>query len=345
MQHLFNNLTAAGIPPQPLTSPDGSRLLVLPFGGRLIGLFPPGSDDNFLWTHPALAAADSATAWRQRPGWLNLGGDRTWLAPEIKLFISDLAHPGESYAVPSALDPGNWTLSSAAAAEVCLTCDSHLQLHRTGRLVGVRLGKSFQPAHNPLAGTPLDSAGLQYAGYTQVTTLELAPGTGDAIRFGIWNLLQLPQPGEMLITTRGEAAPQVVFGKLTAGELTVAPRQVRWQMGNRGGDAKIAIKAAALTGRAGHLRQTQDAGISDLVVREFAVDPAGDYVDALWEAPHETGWAFQACGVRSGTEQFNELEYHAPAVHQSRDESRVWAFRGSESAIREAAGLLLGCVE
>lgn len=67
--------------------------------------------------------------------------------------------------------------------------------------------------------------------------------------------------------------------------------------------------------------------MADLVAREFAVDPDGEYVDALWTPPHETGWAFQACCVRNGRERFRELEYHAPAGCR-RDESRVWGFRG-----------------
>ena len=86
----------------------------------------------------------------------------------------------------------------------------------------------------------------------------------------------------------------------------------------------------------------------DLVVREFSVGDERDYVDALWEPPHETGWAFQACCVRSGVERFNELEYHAPAAatakgeNVSRDTSRVWAFRGPSDAVRQAAVALLG---
>jgi len=54
-------------------------------------LYPGGSDENFLWTNPALASAESAQKYFLRDGWPNPGGDRTWLAPEIELFIGDLA--------------------------------------------------------------------------------------------------------------------------------------------------------------------------------------------------------------------------------------------------------------
>jgi hypothetical protein len=287
---------------------------LLPSSGRLIGLFPDGADDNFLWTNPAPGGA-----------WPNPGGDRTWLAPEIELFIGDVRRPGETYRVPPAMDPGNWQESGANR----LTNYASLRMNRTGRDVSVRLGKEFLPAPSPVAAN-----GLQYAGYTQVTSLETdAP-------LGIWNLLQLPPGGTMLVATRAPVRPKVVFGALGEGELTVAPELVYWRMALTGPDTKIAIKADALTGRAAYLRPAAAPGAADLVVREFAVDPAGTYVDALWAPPHETGWGFQACCVRNGREQFNELEYHAPAGCR-RDESRVWGFRGPAADVVAAASVLM----
>lgn len=122
---------------------------------------------------------------------------------------------------------------------------------------------------------------------------------------------------------------------------------MRWEMAAPGTDAKIALRASALTGRAGYLRRDAASGFADLVVREFTPDPAGHYVDALWTPPHQTGWAFQACCVREGAERFNELEYHAPAdVRPSSDTSQVWAFRGPGEAVTAAAHALLGhCAE
>ncbi|MEI8080191.1 MAG: hypothetical protein WCH61_11260, partial [bacterium] len=99
---------------------------------------------------------------------------------------------------------------------------------------------------------------------------------------------------------------------------------------------------------AGHLCPAAAADSWNLVVRQFTVAPAGDYVDALWTDPNDTGWVFQACCVRSGAERFNELEYHAPAVraeagrNRATEESQLWAFRGPAAAIVEAARLLLG---
>lgn len=287
-----------------------------PHTGRLIGLFPEGSQVNFLWTNPDPVGP-----------WLNVGGDRTWLAPEIELFIGDLRRPMETYAVPPSLDPGHWR---STGSSLSLVNETSLRLLRSNQSADVRLTKAYADTPNPIPTAP-----LEYAGYTQVTSLE------TRARLSIWNLLQLPPGGTMLIGTRALAQPRGVFGKLGDGELTTSANRVCWRMDRTGPDTKIAIQADLLTGRAAYLRPCASAGLADLVVREFSVDPGGEYVDAIWEPPHETGWAFQACCVRNGRESFNELEYHAP-VGCHRDESRVWAFRGPVSSVQAAAEHLLG---
>ena len=69
--------------------------------GRILGLYASGSDENFLWTNPALGTVPAAKDYFNRTSWLNPGGDRTWLGPEMDLFISDLAHPWETYCRPA----------------------------------------------------------------------------------------------------------------------------------------------------------------------------------------------------------------------------------------------------
>lgn len=286
---------------------------LLPSSGRVIGLYPDGSDENFLWTNPGPSGP-----------WPNPGGDRTWLAPELELFMSDLNDIAGTYRVPAALDPGNWQLNGANR----LVNSTRLHLHRSGRDVDVRLEKEFLPAANPLPDVK-----LQYAGYAQVTRLETdAP-------LGIWNLLQLPAPGTMLVATRRAVQPQIVFGEIAGNEIVSQPALLRWRM-DGAGDVKIGVLATDFIGRAAHLHQ-RGADSWDLVVRDVAVDPVGEYVDALWAPPHTTGWAFQACQVRSLGGGFNELEYHAPVTAKT-DESRVWAFRGALDRITEAAERLLG---
>src|SRR5512146_373682 len=89
--------------------PDGTRILVMPHGGRLLGLFGSRTDENFLWTNPALDAVGSAQALFESVTWHNSGGDRTWVSPELDFFFPK--YPDLSvYRQPPELDPGNYTL-------------------------------------------------------------------------------------------------------------------------------------------------------------------------------------------------------------------------------------------
>jgi len=347
---LIDNLTRSGNSPAALDAPDGSRALILAAYGRVIGLYAGDSDENFLWTNPALAAAESAGAYFRRDGWLNPGGDRTWLAPEIELFIGDLARPGETYAVPPALDPGRWRPQGGTHG-LRLSNESAVQLKRSGRAARFALTKEYRPAANPLRDM---KPALSYAGYEQTTILELAADRDDAppVRLGLWNLLQLPKPGRMIVATYNRPEPRTVFGQVPSQDLALGERALVWTMPDRGGNAKISVKAPALTGRAGYLyRSIVHATDWNLVVRNFDVNLSGDYVDALWSDPTDTGYAFQACAVNEGEETFNELEYHAPAAvsaegrTHSCERSQLWAFRGGFEEISEAMRVLLGIHE
>ena len=84
---LVEVLKAAGKPTQTVTTPDGTTVLLLPYGGRVLGVYAAGSDENFYWTHTALESAESAKAFYASKDWHNSGGDRTWLAPEVDIFL------------------------------------------------------------------------------------------------------------------------------------------------------------------------------------------------------------------------------------------------------------------
>ena len=77
MNQLPHVLEQINKPTKLFRSPDGTRVLVLPYGGRALGLYSPGSEENFYWTHPALEAEESAEAFYASDQWHNSGGDRT----------------------------------------------------------------------------------------------------------------------------------------------------------------------------------------------------------------------------------------------------------------------------
>ena len=230
-------------------SPDGTRVLLLPYGGRALGLYPPQSDDNFFWVNRALCATTSARAVFAQEGWQNTGGDRTWLSPEIEVFFPDYPQCLR-HVEPAALDAAEYAVALEEDG-VAMTRTMTLGFARAKRSVKLRLSKWIGPAANPLRyerGTAKLLTDIEYAGYTQRTRVKLL---GDAARsplpVGIWNLLQLPHGGEMIIPTYKSTQPRVLFGEIPQEALVSEAHCLRFRMNLRG-EHKIAVRAAASTG-------------------------------------------------------------------------------------------------
>lgn len=342
-------LKEAGKTTEVLQTPDGSRLVLLPYGARVLGLFAPGQDESFYWSNPALAAVDSARALFVSAGWHNTGGDRTWIAPEIDTFFPDAE--GTRYVQPRQLDMSDYAVEPVGGG-VALSKRMTLHLARPDQDIDLRLAKWLGPAPNPLRrerDLAAVVAATAYAGYTQRTTLELAGhSVGAGVSLGIWNLIQLAPGGELLVPTYSRAEVQSCFGAMPAEAFRIESRLLRLKV-DFSGSHKIALRAAALCGRAGYLHA--QAGAWSLVIRNFAVNPSGEYADVQRFAPEDSGYAFQACRVDEPEfGSFFELEYHAPALgappdpNRSDDTSQVWAFRGDRAAIEQIAGKLLGAM-
>jgi hypothetical protein len=171
------------------------------------------------------------------------------------------------------------------------------------------------------------------------------PSAREPVEVGLWNLIQLPHGGDLLIPTYCRVAPRILFGQIPPDALVCGDHLVRFRMSLEG-EQKIAVRAAAVTGRVGYLHSAGDR--SSLVVRNFFVDPSGQYVDVPAQEPADLGYAVHAVNVNSSLGDFCELEYHAPAIGQDvhhvhgEDVSRVWAFRGPHAAIALLARRLLG---
>lgn len=341
---LLEVLKAVGKPAQVVTNPDGTAVLLLPYGGRVLGLFAPGSEDNFYWTHPALGAADTARAFYSSKDWHNSGGDRTWLAPEVDIFLPKYPDT-TTYFQPRELDPGNYEAVPGEAG-LELVNRLKLKLSRSGQEVELRMTKSVGPAANPLRyERNLDLAGVQYAGYTQHTRLEMLGdhSTGKPM-VGLWNLVQMPHGGDLLIPVFYRTEPTIWFGQISPEDLIVGDRLIRYKM-RATGEHKLGVRAVATTGRVGYVYGAGPA--CSLIVRNFDVNPSGEYVDVPWKDPDDLGYSTQACNVNSALGAFSELEYHIPAIggktgsFRCDDSAQVWAFRGPEDKVLAAARRLL----
>ena len=345
MKALVNVLKKVGKPTQVYRSPDGTRVLALPYGGRVLGLFSPTREENFYWTHPALESAATARAFYASDQWHNSGGDRTWLAPEIDLFFPDFPRLAP-YLQQRSLDPGDYRIIETRGTFKMVNRLT-VGLSRFETNATLRITKSFGPAPNPLRHErDLDFSGLEYAGYTQYTSLELiGRSKATPARLGLWNLVQMPHGGELLISTYSRGEPCLIMGAIPSEDLSVDEHLIRYRMCQTG-EHKISVRASATCGRVGYLYPNGNEEC--LIIRNFTVNPSGEYVDVPWNDPDHLGFSTQACNVNSGLGRFSELEYHIPAIGQGtgrascQDEAQIWAFRGPKSQVLRVCGLLVG---
>ncbi len=247
LRELVATLKAVGKSPEIYQTNDGTRLLLLPYGGRILGVFAPASDENFLWTNSALNSVESARAYYASDDWQNSGGDRTWLAPEVDFFFPKFPNIDiAGYWQPRGLDPGNYELIKTAHG-VKLTNRLKIDAFRSKKRVELEITKSVEAAPNPLRyDAALRTGAVEYAGHTLLTSLRiLDPNPNDAPLVGLWSLTQMPHQGELFIPTYSKADPWIYFGLVDTPpeELVVSDRLVRFKM-RAAGEHKIGLRSA-----------------------------------------------------------------------------------------------------
>jgi len=341
-------LARHGLSSSELAVDGGGSILVTSAAARVLRLTGPSGHD-FLWLHDAFRGGD-VDGFFAAPGWWNFGGDRTWVAPEAETFISDLSDPWGTYQVPKACDPGAFGLEHNGSF-VRVLGDLTLTSFRLGKQAKLSLEKIVRAAPNPLrhVDAAADCMDAEYVGCDQETTLKLLSEPSPGLRFGLWHLAQVRSVGDMLVPTTGSDRPRDYLAPTGPTHLTVSAGLIRFRV-DAAEQHKIGIKAASLLGRSGYLRQDDD-GKWSLLVRNFVVNPSGDYVDVPWDDPNDLGYAMQCYNDDGNFADFGEMEYHAPAIGDGTgrtsytDRSQLWAFRADGSVIKRIAHRLLGTEE
>ncbi len=348
LSELIATLKAVGKSTELHQTDDGTRLLILPYGGRILGVYSPGSEENFLWTNSALNSVETARAYYASDDWQNSGGDRTWLAPELDFFFPKFPNIDiAGYWQPRSLDPGNYELMKTSHG-IKLTNRLNIDAFRSKKRVALEITKSVAAAPNPLRyDAAIRTDAVEYAGHTLLTSLKMIdPNPDGGPLVGLWSLTQMPHQGDLFIPTYSKANPRIYFGLVDApsDELTVTDRLVRFKM-RATGEHKIGLRSMVTAGRIGYLYPTGNQ--QALIVRNFSVNPSGEYADVPWTEPEDRGYSTQACSVNSRWGMFSEMEYHVPAIggdtglRYIEDRSQLWAFRGSRHDIENIARALL----
>lgn len=341
-------LRGQGVESLLLHGAEGGSLLITTAGARVLRLTDAAGFDH-LWLHPALVEGAPVPA-RASDGWLNFGGDRLWIAPELAFFVREQDRAMDTYAVPSPLDPGAYSLELGNDDEVRLRQHCGLLHHATGEAIPLALETVYRAAPSPLRDlrNPALSLGVDYVGYSQVTTIALPADAPSGARAGLWHLAQVPPGGVIGLPTTQPRAPRVYFGQPAPGQLELVPTGLRLRVDGQT-MLKIGVQAAHLLGRMGYLRETGPE-TSALLVRGFTVNPSGQYLDAPWDDPtaSELGYAAQCYTDDGALGGFGELEYHAPGIGAwtgltaLTEESQLWGFHGSTTSILSVAAELLG---
>ena len=149
LRSLCANLKRSGRAVRRLDFSSGT-VVVLPEGGRVIGLFAKNAQSNFLWTHDSLRSAAGIRKLYAESRWPNPGGDRTWLAPTTQLFVSDLKRFWETWREPVAVDPGKYVCREIGG-RLHLVNRAMLELRRHGQIVEVEINKGYDAAPTPCA--------------------------------------------------------------------------------------------------------------------------------------------------------------------------------------------------
>ena len=189
---------------------------------------------------------------------------------------------------------------------------------RSKKRVELEITKSVDAAPNPLRyDTALRTGAVEYAGHTLLTLLRiLDTNPGDAPLVGLWSLTQMPHQGELYIPTYSKADPRIYFGLTDTSpeELAVSERLVRFKM-RAPGEHKIGLRSAVTTGRIGYIYSAGDKHA--LIIRNFFVNPSGEYADVPWTEALQCAIAIGLCGRRCRMR--NAL---LPAQCAGRDHSR-----------------------
>ena len=318
MSNLQTALHAAGQSPIDL----GGKLLVLPFGGRVLGLFPC-PEVNALWVNPALGDAGRAREFLADPGWINLGGDRTWISPEVDTHVKDPDAMMDGYEVPKGVDPAAYEVVVQHRASVTLASRMAVPFRRSGEVVELAVSRTIELLDAPPFDLP---EGTDFAGYRQEAVLTVANPV--KARPGLWNILQVPGGGRIEIPVRAGARPRAFIGTPV---YELQGERLRCRV-----DTEASFKFSLVAGDSrGLMLYLNDSGPREiLLVRGFTVREADRYADVSCTMPDDLGHVQQVYVDDGALGGFGELEYHSPAVDGAgattvRDSSEVWAFAGT----------------
>jgi len=327
-QKMFNNvddlikMMEVHTPVIVLGDKGGMMLAVTPqYGGKVIAMAVDGiKGKNLLWPNPKIGTKEFWSG--EKLDW-NLGGARTWIAPEADFYLDK----EQNWFVAEAMDPGDYNLerqednlvvcSNEFKIKNIKEQDYHLKITRTIEL---------------LDSLPdFIDEDMQYIGMKFTHELiNLSDKTiGKDVEYvGLWSLIQLDTAGTMIIPiTKNPGYNNVTVRDYGPKNFnTVPPERMTigddWISVKIDGKFRCKLGFAPWAARNGiaylSYRKNSDQGI--LYLKQFDVDPDCLYLDHPWEKPFDYGDAIQLYNDDGRLGGFCEIECHGPAKILDPDE-------------------------
>jgi hypothetical protein len=322
------------------TAEEGEQWMIAApaLGARILGAGI--GPENAFWVPPSL----STNGW-EKGG--NAGGQRSWIAPEAG--PGGFFFTGERWAVPAALDPGDYR--PRATAPGWLSYRSAFSARAAdGSQFPVAITRSLRLEATPHAARNLMRIRFQHE-------LENTGASLIRDRVGLWSIIQLPceEEGTILLRRMPDDAilPRPYFTDLPPGVLRNT-RGVSLLGVGGGRKYKIGLPAPGSAGVVAFLRRARVPGTRPgwiLTAQKFAVDPAGTYMDkpvnAGAPAPGNGDAAQAYNDPGTGELAFCEIEAHAPTATLAPGESQkveieIIIARDDEPGMREILSRELG---
>lgn len=282
-----------------LESESDALIVVTPgLGARVLVVSPTGkSGENLLWTNPALS--DTAVDW-------NFGGARTWIAPEDKFYLDRQ----NNWFVPAQMDPGHYEITAHTSNQI--ECANEFTIRNQEQVeYHVKIIRNIKTlkALNNLPNS------VKFAGFEFTHSIQnLGHLTwGKQVDFmGLWSLIQINPGGTLLVPIKTETPTPYrnYFNIFTDSYLRETGPLLSIKI-----DGKFRGKLGIAPTAAGKwLCYVCDRGPSSyLIIKEFAVDPSGTYLDHPWGKATEYGDPVQLYNDDGQMGGFGEMECHAPA--------------------------------
>jgi len=349
LDHVRHVLDQCGLRHAQLALADGYRLVIVERGGHALGPFD-ADGRSVLWLNPAAWESAEAMTRFVAAGQWNIGGERFWLAPEIRFTIRDRADYWGSYALPPEMAPGSYRLQDAPAS-VTLAAEAALRYYNPpGDHVGVRIERRYRSLPNPLrhlGGFAELGDGVAYAGFSHAVALTLLPGSSDGAMLEAWTLAQLVPNGTIVVPATEGLEYEDYYEKVDAGHLRLVPGGALLAVTGRR-RYKVGLRAPHLGGRAGFLKPLP-GGQAELIVRNFFNDPSAEYVEEPADRPGCRGLSVHVYNDGGAFGGFGELECNGRTIGggagtAGHDDFGFWFFAGAIGCVRRIADILLGPV-